>query len=499
MLFDCVEGLNVVGSSVTLRPRHEEPATMQSTPLPARRSTALPAMLAIAMFAMLLGAAPSQANAAAVAPAGRFVTTQVPDSPAGRQLGWFIEASARLPIGAAELRAHFTKSFLAAPGGSPTELNDALREGIDASGVTLLGLTLAQPDRLIAILTGRGGLELALVLTTNRAGLIEFASLQAVVQAPVTLPAPSGPRTVGTDVVALVDHARRGRRLILTRWYPAATKATSRPLATYAGPLLSSALGLPRVRVHARLGAMARPGRLPTVLFSPGFGTPRVIYQALAEDLASHGYLVVAVDHTGEAPVELPGGRLDLPGAQPRHPIAAATATRLADMRLVLRRLNTIAGGPRADRRRVAAIGHSLGGSTAAALMRAEPSIRAGVDMDGSIFGAARKHGVPRAFLVMLGGRQADPTIRGLLGHSRGPRLALTFAGFEHLSFSDLPVVAPAGSDVGRKPSARDIVVQRAYLRAFLDRYVLRRRSPLLDGPSRRFPQVRFAYRAGRR
>jgi hypothetical protein len=131
--------------------------------------------------------------------------------------------------------------------------------------------------------------------------------------------------------------------------------------------------------------------------------------------------------------------------------------------------------------------------------MRAEPSIRAGVDMDGSIFGAARKRGVPRAFLVMLGGRKPDATVRGLLSHSHGPRLALEFAGFEHFSFSDLPVVAPAGPDVGKKPSVRDIVVQRAYLRAFLDRYVLRRRSPLLDGPSRRFPQVRFAYGAGRR
>jgi dienelactone hydrolase len=461
-----------------------------------RRWLALSAMLAIAGLALLAGQAPSQADAPA-APADRFVTTQVPDSPVGHQLGWFIEASTRLPISEAELRAHFTKTFLTSPGGSPKEVNGALHEVIDANGVTLLGLTLAQPDRLIAIVTGRGGLELSVVLTTNRAGLIEFALLQpAAAQAPVTLPTPSGPRTVGTDVVTLVDHARQGRRLVLTRWYPAATKATSRPLATYAGPLLSSALGLPNVRVHARLGAMPRRGRLPTVLFSPGFGTPRVIYQALAEDLASHGYLVVAVDHTGEAPVELPGGRLDLPRARPRHPIAAATATRLADMRLVLRRLNTMAGGPRADRRRVAAIGHSLGGSTAAALMRAEPSIRAGVDMDGSIFGAARKRGVPRAFLVMLAGRKPDATIRAMLGHSHGPRLALEFAGFEHFSFSDLPVVGPAGPDVGKTPSVRDIVAQRAYLRAFLDRYVLGRRTRLLDGPSRRFPQVHIGYRA---
>jgi dienelactone hydrolase len=470
---------------------------MPITRHPARRWPALPAMLAVAALALLPGATPANADAPAATPADRFVTTQLPDSPAGHQLAWFIEASRRLPLGEAELRAHFTKAFLASPGGSPKEVNDVLSQGIDASGVTLLGLTLAQPDRLIAIVTGRGGLELRVVLTTNKTGLIEFALLQPVsAQAAVTLPTPSGPRTVGTDVVALVDHARTGRRLMLTRWYPAATKGPNRPSATYAGPLLSSALGLPNVRVHAHLGAMPRGGRLPTVLFSPGFGTPRVIYQALAEDLASHGYLVVAVDHTGEAPVELPDGRLDLPAAQPRHPLTAASATRLADMRLVLRRLNTIAGGPRADRRRIAAIGHSLGGSTAAALMRAEPSIRAGVDMDGSIIGAAAKRGVRRAFLVMLAGRRADASIRGLLKHSHGPRLTLEFSGFEHMSFSDLPVVGPAAPALGKTPSARDIVAQRTYTRAFLDRYVLGRHTGLLDGPSRRFPQVHVGYRA---
>jgi hypothetical protein len=44
-------------------------------------------------------------------------------------------------------------------------------------------------------------------------------------------------------------------------------------------------------------------------------------------------------------------------------------------------------------------------------------------------------------------------------------------------------------------PSARDIALQRAYLRAFLDRYVRSRRSGLLAGPSRHWPQVSFAYR----
>jgi dienelactone hydrolase len=329
----------------------------------------------------------------------------------------------------------------------------------------------------------------------NGAGLIEFASIiPAAPSRPAALPRPTGRSAVGSDTVQLVDPARSGRRLMLTRFYPAAAQRPGRPLAAYASPRLSATIGLPAVRAHARDRARARSGRLPVVLFSPGLGTPRVLYRALAEDLASHGYLVIATDHTGEAPVEFPGGRFTLMEPITGNPIAAAATARIADMRLILRRLDRLAPGPRADRRRVAAIGHSFGGSTSAALMRVEPSVRAGVDMDGSIFGPARRRGVPRAFMVMTGGGGPDPSIRGLLRNSRGPRLAVSIAGLEHMSFSDLPVIAPEA--FGGRASARHIAVQRTYLRAFLDRYVLGRRSRLLDGPSRRWPEARVRYRA---
>jgi hypothetical protein len=83
-------------------------------------------------------------------------------------------------------------------------------------------------------------------------------------------------------------------------------------------------------------------------------------------------------------------------------------------------------------------------------------------------------------------------SVRGLLHHSTGPRLALRFAGFEHFSFSDAPVIAPAASGVGKHPSAGYIAAQRAYLRAFLDRFVRGRRSTLLAGPAKRWPGVSF-------
>ncbi|MEY2533438.1 MAG: hypothetical protein QOF29_1348 [bacterium] len=470
--------------------RRREPRRWPRATSPHRRSS-VAALLAVALF-LLVGAAP--APAAAPGTPDRFVATELPDSPVGRQMRWLTEASTRLPLSEAELRAHFTKAFLALPAASPAAINETLGKVVDASGLRLLGLTAVQPGQLVAVVAARGTQELTVTLGVDRAGLIDFAALAGVAP-PVALPKPSGAAAVGTDVVALVDPDRGGRRLMLTRWYPAAAGAGDRPPAAYAGPLVRGALGLPDVRVHARLGARARPGRLPVVLFSPGLGVPRLMYQALAEDLASHGYLVVAVDHTGEAPVEFPDGHMELPSAvRAKRPLATAARARLRDMRLILRRLNTMAPGPRADRGRVAAIGHSFGGSTAAALMRVEPSVRAGVDMDGSIFGNARRRGVSRAFLVMSSGG-ADSSIRTFLEHSTGPRLALEFAGFEHMTFSDVPIVAPGAPGAGATRPARAVAVQRAYLRAFLDRYLLGRPSRLLEGPSRRWPQVTFGRR----
>jgi len=459
------------------------------------------ALLAAGALASAAFAGPAVAATTAPAPTDRFVSTQLPDSAIGGQARWLIDASTRR-LGDAELRRHASRRFLrrAGPGEQRRRLLRAVR---GARGLRLVGVDVAEPAALVAEVRDRAGRDLVLTMFADRAGSID----NAVLAPAPSLPRPTGAAAVGSDRVELVDHRRGDRVLMVTRYYPASAQAVDLPLDRYAGPLLAAAiaplyaddpearaaaLATPAVRAHAHYGAAARPGRLPVVLFSPGGGAPRVLYRALAEDLASHGYLVVAVDHTGEAPVELADGTI-LP-ISPRWDSGA----RLADLRFALRSLDAMGPGPRADLRRVAAIGHSLGGSTAAALMRAEPSIRAGVDMDGLIEGAASRRGVPRAFMVMAAGPAvlARRDVRGLLAHSTGPRLALQFSGFDHFSFSDAPVIAPLASGVGRHPSARDIAVQRAYLRAFLDRYVRGRRSALLDGPSARRPQVSVRYRA---
>ncbi|KAL6717301.1 hypothetical protein ACLMJK_005216 [Lecanora helva] len=50
---------------------------------------------------------------------------------------------------------------------------------------------------------------------------------------------------------------------------------------------------------------------LPVVIFSPGLGTSRLLYDAIAQSVASYGYTVITIDHPYDVDVvELPNGTL---------------------------------------------------------------------------------------------------------------------------------------------------------------------------------------------
>ena len=331
---------------------------------PVRRSLLALVVVAVGAVVVILLAVGSRKEPSRMPE--RFVATKLPASPAGRQMRWLLAAPARLPLSEREWRAHLAGGLLSPTGGSPARLNKGLQTATGGEAVRLLGLSVVQPDALVAIVSGRDAREFVVLVTVDRAGMIKLLSFEPSASGPaVTLPAPTGGSPVGTDVVALADAARNGRRLMVSLWYPA-TSASGRPLAAYASPRLTATLGLPVVRVDARYRAPARRARLPVVLFSPARGAPRILYQALAEDLASHGYLVIAVDHTGETVVEFPDGDIQLPSTDVPS-LAALSAARLHDLRLILDRLilhgmGGTSNGPRPDPGRIAVVGHSLGG-----------------------------------------------------------------------------------------------------------------------------------------
>ncbi|GAB2577569.1 lipase [Paractinoplanes abujensis] len=342
----------------------------------------------------------------------------------------------------------------------------------------------------------------------------------------LTLPAPTGRHPVGTASLHLVDSSRpdpwvpaeKRRELMAQIWYPAAT-VRGCPRADWVSPQIAARMAPPGSGAilpvtHGHIGAPAAPGRRPVVLWSPGLGMERTSSTALVEELASHGFVVVTVDHTHDANfVEFPDGRLatlavPVPAtpAEEQAVVTKALAVRVADTRFVLNQLTSgrlLRSLPRGlaatlDLNRVGMAGHSLGGATAAEVMRVDHRVRAGANLDGTFFGRPLTTGLNRPFLML--GAGVDDSWTTMWGKLRGPRYWLQLDHTAHLSYTDLQTLLPQlGTPapdreplIGSIDGERSIAVQRPYVVAFFDRHLRHGDGRLLAGPSSRYPEMHF-------
>ena len=342
-------------------------------------------------------------------------------------------------------------------------------------------------------------------------------SSSATSTGPVTLLAPTGPHPVGTTVRYLRDTSRPDpwnldvdvRELKVTLWYPTAQR--SGPPAPYMTAKESQLLlrgsritGVPddvlsRIRTNAVVGAEPTGTKLPMVVLSPGFTKPLSTLTALAEDLASRGYVVAGIDHPYESYVTtLPGGRI-------AECIACDSDTdpgfgsgdvqgRAADVSFVLDQLTgphpVWAGSVLIDRSRIAMVGQSIGGAAALAAMAKDPRVRAGVDMDGTTYARLPRNGFARPFLFLgtdlhaPGGRDTSWDRDWKL--LTGPKHWLVMSGADHSSFTDLPLltgvlgVRTAG---GLQTGSRVVELTRAYVGAFLAESLRGTAQPALAKP----------------
>ncbi|MGD9481493.1 alpha/beta hydrolase family protein [Shinella sp. G-2] len=255
----------------------------------------------------------------------------------------------------------------------------------------------------------------------------------AVLLAGFTMPAHAD--AVGVRDVAIAGSGD-GRALSAVVWYPTADNGT--PEIVGENPAF---VGLPALR-----GASPGDGAHPLVVLSHGYGGSWRNLSWLANALAAQGYVVAATDHPGTTTFD-------------RSPVEAAKLwerprdlIRLIDALFADRDL-----GARIDHKRVAAIGHSLGGWTVAAL--------AGARVDTARFAedCKEKHS-PRACALShelgldsvgeartrLEGDLADPRIGAVVSLDLG--LARGFSP-ESLTAVHTPMlIFAAGIDVGGLP-----------------------------------------------
>ncbi|NJP93459.1 alpha/beta hydrolase [Nonomuraea sp. FMUSA5-5] len=369
---------------------------------------------------------------------------------------------------------------------------------------------------------------LAATVLALSASLTVLAAPPAQAAPPVLrLPAPTGDLAVGKTDLHLVDTSRpdpwvpqrKARELMVSIWYPA--RASTGAPARYLTPRESELIirSEPRLKdvpadtlaktvTHARSGAPALPrkGGWPLVVLSPGMTLPRATMTSLAEEFASRGYLVAGIEHTYESlATTFPDGRTVTfeagKAGQTAETGEKVARVRAADTAFVLDRLAKSKHWKRlVDERRVAMVGHSVGGQSAAHLLPTSRRVQAVVNLDGTYNPPTPAKPLDKPFM-MIGNPRHQPQSGGKDGswdqfwpHVTGDwKRWLTVTGAEHMSFMDYAVLLPQ-LGLGEFPldGERALRVTRTYVTAFLDLHLKGKPQPLLDGPSESYPEVRF-------
>ncbi len=195
-------------------------------------------------------------------------------------------------------------------------------------------------------------------------------------------PAPSGPRAVGKMEIVLKD--LRGQSIPVAIWYPAATSAPNAPL-------------------ESRTPA-------PVILYAPGWAGTRTQSSVQTENLASHGFVVVACDDPStDASFDTGSDAAMAATIERAGRDVVRQAGRLVDI------LNALAAGSptvlrgRLDLTAVGLLGYSIGGAASLTAALQDPRIVAVLNVDGGLFGPpANEIGSTAYFL--LSSREAFPS-----------------------------------------------------------------------------------------
>lgn len=330
------------------------------------------------------------------------------------------------------------------------------------------------------------------------------------------LPELTGPYPVGIVDRELVDQAR-GRRLMVSVWYPAAQRGAPAPLTHHPDEVstgLGNLTGFPALGMlfqHLRYFTLAASEGVPVVaehepfpvlVFSPGLSGLRLQNAPTLQELASWGYVVVAIDHTDAVAVTvfpdgearyLNLGRLGLPsGVEPDQALMDEHVfpVWVADQRFVYDTLEQWAANDpllagKLDLKRMGSLGHSFGGATSLEVCRVDSRCLAAVNLDGGLYGDIVTRPAVRPLLLMSSADSSQYTETvaewsQMVSSATGPAYWLELPRSTHYSFTFLqllsPLIAPPGFDVRGGLSTIDM-----YLRAFFDTYLQGVASPLLE------------------
>ncbi len=332
----------------------------------------------------------------------------------------------------------------------------------------------------------------------------------------------TGPHAVGArDLFFLLERPEPftsdpedRRRLLVRVWYPAEISATDELARYVPDPAefdgADSFAGVLHVRTRAYRDARADGSQAPypVLVFHPGGGWTRLSDTFWTEQLASHGYVVFAVDHQGfNQSVVFPDGHRFTPDQLgfPEESGDLESDARafwaqldqhhfplwLEDHAALLDRIEMMAAdtaddlAPLLDTSRIGLFGWSFGGALAVQASRDDPRVLAAIDGDGQLFGDVQRTGTPKPLLLLHSEPEPVPAeqravLEELMAEveagfaslrANSPRVwDVTLRGASHGSFSDLVLAATPPAD--RLSAARGHQIINTLSLAFFDRHL---------------------------
>lgn len=359
------------------------------------------------------------------------------------------------------------------------------------------------------------------------------------------IPAPGGAYAVGATQYELVDAARRelysgkdeARRFQIQVWYPAEPSPTDElaPWMNHAdvyAPFISTYIRMPSffldhltlVKIPAFQDAKVSEGTFPIILFSHGWNGFSAQNTGQALQLASHGYVVVAVQHTYGAVVTVfedgtvaPNNPSALPRGAPDaiyDPAADQLADQWAgDLRFALDFITEQNSDPGSrffqalDPSLVGVYGHSTGGGAAIQFCGTDPRCKALLGQDPFLRPVSTEileSGISQPSFFMFSQVWADDTdslnnrqFKTFYENSPQALGAVYIEGTSHYDFSDLPRLSPLAARLGLKgpiPGKRVTAIVDDYLLSFFETSLRGGSSELFDPEQSKYIEVEFTH-----
>ncbi len=355
---------------------------------------------------------------------------------------------------------------------------------------------------------------------------------------PTRFPTPTGSFGVGT-VKHFLRHAD-SPDLTVQFWYPTDNKLqkASVPWSSdfvtaikKAYPSARLLIGCNRILTHAEPCAPITQSQdsYPVIIYSHGLPGYPGENLSLCEGLASHGYIVAGIGHPCEEYRKKARGPLSFDENQV---LSNQEAERwIVDAQRVLDYLEQINVQPvdnrfydKLDLHNVGMAGHSFGGSTAIQLCRRDKRCKAGVNMDGFLYGAQPTAPFKKPIMFLLSSElaglrslpkeriiqafQTQENYEKACNSDRGDFAAIADAigkdvykivikDTQHNAFVDTALLRDCSIftrffdlNTGPLNSYRAHEIMNAYVCAFFDKYLKNEQPALLDEQQARYPEV---------